>query len=243
MEVFRRRAPFQAIRPVSAASALLLSSTDQLQYVPDGTNTETATITYRAWDTTSGVDGGRADLLASTAYGGTTAFSSTTDTATVAVTAVTKPSGYTITADETSITSSNAASTGFTFVGATVGDTYTYTVTSSGSGGTPVPGTATVTSATQDVTPINVASLPNGTLTYSVTLSNSAGTGAAATTTATLDQTTPSGYTITADETTITPSNASSAGFTFAGATVGDTYTYSVTSSGSGGTPVTGTGT
>ena len=63
-------------------------------------------------------------------------------------------------------------------------------MTSSGSGGTPVTGTGTVTSATQNVTPINVSSLPDGTLTYSVTLSNGAGTGSAVTATATLAQAT-----------------------------------------------------
>ena len=29
-----------------------------LRYTPDGKNGETATITYRAWDTTSGTAGG-----------------------------------------------------------------------------------------------------------------------------------------------------------------------------------------
>ena len=46
-------------------------------------------------------------------------------------------------------------------------------------------GSGSVTSATQDITGINVSSLPDGTLTYSVTLTDVAGnTGAAATATA-----------------------------------------------------------
>ena len=48
-------------------------------------------------------------------------------------------------------------------------------------------GSGSVTSATQNITGINVSSLSNGTLTYSVTLTNAAGnTGTAATATATL---------------------------------------------------------
>ena len=37
---------------VSDNSSLLLRDTDQLRYIPDGSNGETATLTYRAWDQT-----------------------------------------------------------------------------------------------------------------------------------------------------------------------------------------------
>jgi cyclophilin family peptidyl-prolyl cis-trans isomerase len=153
----------------------------------------------------------------------------------------TVPSGYTITADQSTVDNSNAAMAGFTFAGAEVGATFDYTI-SSEAGGTPVTGTGKVTSATQDVSDVNVAALPNGTLNYSVTLTNGAGAGTAASVTATLNQTAPTGYTITADEGQISSSNASTAGFTFAGAQVGATYNYTVSSSG-GGSSLTGTGT
>ena len=52
---------FNAVTPVSSASALLLAKDAVLRYTPDGKNGETATITYRAWDATSGTNGGRAD--------------------------------------------------------------------------------------------------------------------------------------------------------------------------------------
>ena len=114
----------------------------------------------------------------------------------------TTPSGYSITSDQATYNATTSASAGFTFANAVVGTTYSYVVSSSG-GGTAVAATGTVTSATQDVTAINVSSLPNGTLTFSVTLTNTASiTGAAATATAILDQTAPSGYTITPDEQT-----------------------------------------
>jgi len=161
----------------------------------------------------------------------------------VTVTAdVTPPSGYTIAVGDSMVNATEAASTSFTFAGAEVGATYNYTVTSSG-GGTPVTGSGTITSATQQVTGINVSTLPDGTLTYSVTLRDAAGnTGAAATATATLDKTAPSGYTIAVGDSLVNATEAASTSFTFAGAEVGATYNYTVTSSG-GGTPVTGSGT
>jgi cyclophilin family peptidyl-prolyl cis-trans isomerase len=163
-------------------------------------------------------------------------------TAATATLTQTTPAGYTITADQSALNSTTATSAGFTFAGAEAGATYTYTI-SSGGGGTPVTGSGTVASATQDVTGINVSSLPDGTLTFSVTLANGTGTGEPTTAaTTTLNQTAPSGYSITANQTVLNSTTASSAGFTFAGAEAGAIYAYTITSSG-GGTPVTGSGT
>ncbi|MFM7739978.1 MAG: hypothetical protein ACKO9H_11290, partial [Planctomycetota bacterium] len=39
---------------VSGTNALLITSTSQIRYVPNGLNGETATFTYKAWDQTSG---------------------------------------------------------------------------------------------------------------------------------------------------------------------------------------------
>ena len=144
------------------------------------------------------------------------------------------PSGYSIAADQSEYNATTATSAGFTFANAEMGATYTYTINSAG-GGTAVTGSGTVTSATQDVTGINVSSLPDGTLTFSVTLTDAAGNvGAAATATATLDRTAPSGYTIAADQQTFNATSAASAGFTFANAEIGTTYSYTVTSDGGG---------
>ena len=73
---------------VNAASALLLPKTAMLRYTPDSKNGETATLLFRAWDTTAGTAGGRADLSVAGANGGATAFSSATDTASLTVTSV-----------------------------------------------------------------------------------------------------------------------------------------------------------
>ena len=110
------------------------------------------------------------------------------------------PSGYTIAANQAVVNISSASNTGFTFTAAEVGTLYSYTVTSSGGGS--VSGSGTVTSATQQVTGVNVSTLADGTLTFSVTLTDTAGNaGTPATATATLDTVAPSGYSIAADPT------------------------------------------
>ena len=73
---------FQTISAVSASSALLLPQNAELRYTPDGTHTGTASITYRAWDATSGSAGTE---VSTANNGGTTAFSSQTDTASLTV--------------------------------------------------------------------------------------------------------------------------------------------------------------
>ena len=83
---------FTSLGTVSSSSALLLPSTASLRYTPDGTSTETATIAYRAWDTTTGTSGSKVDT---TTNGDTTAFSADTDTASLTVDAGTATiSGY-----------------------------------------------------------------------------------------------------------------------------------------------------
>ncbi|WP_157605143.1 beta strand repeat-containing protein [Schlesneria paludicola] len=68
------------------SSSLLLRSTDRLRYVPYGTDATTASVTFRAWDQTSGSAGTRKNTTAS---GGSTAYSNEQATAQIAVTAAT----------------------------------------------------------------------------------------------------------------------------------------------------------
>ena len=115
----------------------------------------------------------------------------------------TAPAGYTITADQNSINASQDTAASFTFNNAEEFTTYNYTVTSNGGSGS-VTGTGTVLSATQQVTGINVSSLPDGTLTYSVALTDAAGNvGGTVTATATLDKTAPTGYAVSVDQSQI----------------------------------------
>jgi cyclophilin family peptidyl-prolyl cis-trans isomerase len=79
---------YVTISSISASSALLLSKDTTLRYTPNGTNAETATITYHAWDASAGTLGSKVNLSAATSIGGTTPYSSATDTTTLTVTAL-----------------------------------------------------------------------------------------------------------------------------------------------------------
>jgi hypothetical protein len=70
---------------VSHSAALLLDASDKIRFLPDGNNGGTDTITYRAWDETAGTHGTTADTSTT---GGTSAFSTATDTAHLAVTSI-----------------------------------------------------------------------------------------------------------------------------------------------------------
>ncbi len=67
---------------VSANSSLLLRSTDQIRFAGSGTAAGTATMSYVAWDQSTGTAGAKVDLSV-TGRGGSTAFSTTSDTATL----------------------------------------------------------------------------------------------------------------------------------------------------------------
>jgi len=162
-----------------------------------------------------------------------------TDTATLDATA---PVSHSVSFDDGTLNSTESGSASFTFASAEVGADYSYTVSSSG-GGTPVTGTGTVASATDQISGIDLSGLSDGTLTLAVTLTDSAGNSATAVTdTATLDAAAPDGHGVSFDDDAFNATEASAASFTFNGAEVGVDYSYTVSSSG-GGTPVTGTGT
>ncbi|WP_179958434.1 DUF4347 domain-containing protein [Chitinimonas arctica] len=76
------------IGTVSASSALLLRSGDFVRLVPDGQNGTSASLTYRAWDQTGASAGQQGTKLDSSVNGGTTAYSSVTDTASITVSSV-----------------------------------------------------------------------------------------------------------------------------------------------------------
>ncbi|MCT7952927.1 putative Ig domain-containing protein [Ancylothrix sp. C2] len=70
----------------NAARLLTASATNKIRFVPNPNyNGSSGNITFRAWDTTSGINGDVADISLN---GGTTAFSSTTNTASLTVNAV-----------------------------------------------------------------------------------------------------------------------------------------------------------
>jgi len=75
-------AGWTAFGAVADASATILSSTDLVRFVPSVDYWGSATVTFRAWDTTDGSAGGDTGVDASTT-GGATAFSTATETATL----------------------------------------------------------------------------------------------------------------------------------------------------------------
>jgi VCBS repeat-containing protein len=90
----------------SAGSALLLAATDMVRFQPDGTTYgSTDTFSYVAWDQTSGTHATTASTLVN---GGSSAFSSASDTATETVTAVDQPPVIT-SAPESVVVTQNAS--------------------------------------------------------------------------------------------------------------------------------------
>ncbi|WP_028445790.1 DUF4347 domain-containing protein, partial [Chitinimonas koreensis] len=73
---------WSAVGTVSANSALLLRSTDLVRFVPNGVNGTSASFDYRAWDASAGTAGNKVDASVT---GGTTAFSTAGDTASITV--------------------------------------------------------------------------------------------------------------------------------------------------------------
>ena len=74
-----------AIGAVATNSALLLRATDKIRFVPDGSNSEAATLSYYAWDQTGATSGAQGTHVNATSRGGTTAFSTADDTVNISV--------------------------------------------------------------------------------------------------------------------------------------------------------------
>ncbi|UPT54591.1 putative Ig domain-containing protein [Dickeya zeae] len=124
------------IGTVSGSSALLLGSTAQLRYVPDSANGETATLSFRAWDQTSGTatNGATKGLADASTTGGSSAFSTNSAQASLLVTSVNDAPTVGSTVSTQSATKDTAFSftvPGGTFVDVDSGDTLTLTATQS----------------------------------------------------------------------------------------------------------------
>ena len=76
---------WNAVGTVTWNSSLLLRDTDRLRFVPDGLNADFATVTFTAWDQTSGTAGIKVDTFTYDPIG---AFSFNVDVASINVTAV-----------------------------------------------------------------------------------------------------------------------------------------------------------
>ena len=103
--------------------------------------------------------------------GGNTGATQSDNSATLDQTA---PAAFTVSMDDALYNATEATSASFTFASADVGTSYSYTISSSG-GGTNATGTGTISTATDQITGIDLSALGDGTLTLSVTLSDAAG--------------------------------------------------------------------
>ncbi|ACT05282.1 Ig family protein [Dickeya chrysanthemi Ech1591] len=131
-----------SIGTVSGSSALLLSSTAQVRYVPDSANGETATLGFRAWDQTSGTAtaGASKGLADTSTTGGSSAFSTNNAQASLVVTSVNDAPTVGSPVSLQSATKDTAFSftvPGGTFVDVDSGDTLTLSATQSD--GSPLP--------------------------------------------------------------------------------------------------------
>ena len=91
---------------VSDSGALLLKSTDSVRFLPDAKNGQTASFDYYAWDQFSGSAGGTANVIEAN-RGGSTAFSTASDSASITVSdvndapTIVKPVAQTVAEDAT----------------------------------------------------------------------------------------------------------------------------------------------
>ncbi|WP_226051981.1 putative Ig domain-containing protein [Dickeya chrysanthemi] len=125
-----------SIGTVSGSSALLLSSTAQVRYVPDSANGETATLGFRAWDQTSGTAtaGASKGLADTSTTGGSSAFSTNSAQASLVVTSVNDAPTVGSSVSTQSATKDTAFSftvPGGAFVDVDTGDTLTLSATQS----------------------------------------------------------------------------------------------------------------
>lgn len=152
------------------------------------------------------------------------------------------PSGYSVSIDQAQINISNTSAVSFTFAGAEAGATYNYAFTSSG-GGTPVTGSGTIITATDQISDVDLSSLSDGIIMLDMTLTDRVGNAGSATNdTVNKDTVAPAGYSVSIDQSEINATNEAAVSLTLIGAEVGAKYTYTFSSSG-GGTDVSGSGT
>jgi autotransporter-associated beta strand protein len=81
-------ATWSVLGTVSSGATLLLSGSSRLRFLPVANYNGTVTLSYRAWDASTGGAGDRVDLSGASAVGGSTGFSSEAVTASLTVTPV-----------------------------------------------------------------------------------------------------------------------------------------------------------
>ena len=171
----------------------------------DGLTSRTVTISNITGDGTLGFT--VADSTASDDIGNMVA-GTTSGTFTVDNTA---PVGYGVSIDQAAVNGSNQNNASFTFSNAEVGATYEYSFTSDG-GGTGVTGNGAVSTATDQVSGIDLSGLNDGSVVLSVILTDGIGNeGTAVADTVTKDVVSPTVLSIVGQDTNPIPSGTTSA--------------------------------
>ena len=259
-DVITVRVTFSAAVDVVGSPRIQLNVTPTTRYATTSavTNVTQVNFTYtiQSGDVSSRLDYASATAL--TLNGGTIFAQGTSTPATLTLPATASnglyttnlivdgiaPTGYSVAIDQAFINNANKAVVSFTFTGAEVGATYSYSIDDAANAGTtPITGTGTVAAANSQITGINTTTLDDGTLTLTVYLTDAAGNqGGNVTNTKAKDVVAPTGYSVAIDQTSINNANKAAVSFTFTGAEVGTTYSYSIDDAGNAGTaPITGT--
>ena len=87
----------------------------------------------------------------------------------------TAPTGYSVSFTTDPVNSTNKTAVVFSFAGAEIGTTYNYSIDDNNGSTSAITGTATISSATEAITAIDVSSLDDGTLTLTATLTDPTG--------------------------------------------------------------------
>jgi len=153
------------------------------------------------------------------------------------------PAGYGVSIDQEYVSSGNETDVSFTFSDAQTGSTYSYSMDDTNGVTGPVTGIGTISTATDQVTGINVSGLDDDTLTLTVSLTDPSGNpGPGAVDTVLKDSFPPSGYSVSIDQAHIYISNQGAMSFSFSGAEVGAAYSYAIDDTNGATDAVTGTG-
>ena len=197
----------------------------------DNVTVTTENTLVTAAEGTTGVKAGTKDVAEGTTENTTTHTTGTGGSST--------SNGYSVSIDQSAINATNETALSFTFSSAEVGTDFIYSIDDTNAGTAAVTGNGTIATATDQISGIDVSGLEDDTLTLTVTISGQTDQ----TDTVVKDATTPSGYSVSIDQSAVNSSNETAISFTFSSAEVGADYNYSIDDTNGGTSAVTGSGT
>ena len=157
------------------------------------------------------------------------------------------PTGYSVAFDDDNdlINSDEQSDVSFSFSDAEVDTSFSYSINDSDDTTDPVTGSGVIDASDNQITAIDVSSLSDGDLTLTVSLTDPAGNvGADETNTVVKDTAAPTGYSVAFDDDNdlINSDEQSDVSFSFSGAEVDASFSYSINDSDDTTDPITGSG-